>query len=418
MDSSGKRNLFKKIGVSLVSIGLGIGSGEFILWPYISSSHGLSLFWGAILGIILQIILNIEIQKYSFISKKTIVQGAFNITHRWGLWFIVSTIIGFGWPGFASSSAYLLAKVLNFGPLENYLGVIILILTGLILISGKEVYLRVERLLKILVPISFLIVLIIFIRFFNIDQFTYLFNQAVSISNLNNALTSISLPVFLGAVVYSGSGGNLLLLQSFHILEKDSENSSYKENRRFQIFENIFIFGGLGVLTIFMLSYLGSTLTAGMDNLSNDLSFIVVQSDVIRSNMGTIFSKLFLLAGAFALFSVQLGVVDLLGRVTSQVVRLYRKDKEDSHLSYVISVILVVIVGVIVLLSVFNQPLWLIVTGSIFNAISMSSIAFITYLLSKTSEVSAKKNKIMQLVLLCISLFYAAFFVITALSII
>ena len=44
------RNLLRVVGPGLVAAGVGVSSGEFILWPYIASQVGLVFLWGALLG--------------------------------------------------------------------------------------------------------------------------------------------------------------------------------------------------------------------------------------------------------------------------------------------------------------------------------------------------------------------------------
>lgn len=43
--------LRQAIGVGIVVMGLGIGTGELILWPHLLVKHGLSLLWLALLAI-------------------------------------------------------------------------------------------------------------------------------------------------------------------------------------------------------------------------------------------------------------------------------------------------------------------------------------------------------------------------------
>ena len=44
----------KIIGPSFILLGLGLGSGEVILWPYLVSNYGLGIIWAAVLGILFQ----------------------------------------------------------------------------------------------------------------------------------------------------------------------------------------------------------------------------------------------------------------------------------------------------------------------------------------------------------------------------
>lgn len=415
-----KLKFWQQIGVSLVSIGLGIGSGEFILWPYLTANHGFAILWGALFGICLQIFLNIEIQRYAFVKRESLVKGAFALSKYLGIWFIFSTIVGFGWPGFASSSALLTSQLLGLnGGYSVLISVLVLLLAGSILALGKNVYQRIEKILKILIPFSFIIILIIFIHYFNIDIFKDLISGLFGVGGITASLSdNLSLPVFFGAIVYAGSGGNLLLSQSYFILEKENFDKDFARNRKFHIFENIVIFGGMGLLTILMLSYLGFVLTKGMEGLSNDLSFLAIQSNQIELGMGLLFSKLYLFAGAVALFSVQLGVLDLLGRITTQVVSLWKGNGNINFQSYKFSILFLVVIGEAILLFGISQPLWLLVMGSVFNALAMSVIAILTLILNRKLEKEKRPNILTNILLFLISLFYLVFFVVSIQSVI
>jgi len=43
--------LRKLIGPSFIILGLGLGSGEVVLWPYMASNYGLGIVWGIGIGL-------------------------------------------------------------------------------------------------------------------------------------------------------------------------------------------------------------------------------------------------------------------------------------------------------------------------------------------------------------------------------
>ena len=69
------RSLWKIIGPGLISTGVGLSSGEFILWPYIASQVGLVLLWGAALGIVTRWFLNLAIERYTLATGETVLTG-------------------------------------------------------------------------------------------------------------------------------------------------------------------------------------------------------------------------------------------------------------------------------------------------------------------------------------------------------
>ena len=63
----GKEKLFRPpklkemIGPSFVLLGMGLGSGELIMWPYLAANYGLGIIWAAVIGITFQFFINMEI---------------------------------------------------------------------------------------------------------------------------------------------------------------------------------------------------------------------------------------------------------------------------------------------------------------------------------------------------------------------
>ena len=63
-----QKSLFKMIGPGIVMAGLAIGSGELIMWPWITSIVGAQLLWAAALGIFLQLWINIEVGRWAIVT--------------------------------------------------------------------------------------------------------------------------------------------------------------------------------------------------------------------------------------------------------------------------------------------------------------------------------------------------------------
>src|SRR4030042_3837892 len=91
--------LSKLICPSFILLGLGLGSGELILWPYLSANVGLGIIWAAVVGISLQFFINMEVERYTIITGESIFVG---LTRKFGvfapIWFIFSTLIPWMWP--------------------------------------------------------------------------------------------------------------------------------------------------------------------------------------------------------------------------------------------------------------------------------------------------------------------------------
>src|SRR3990167_6521526 len=153
------RSILQLLGPSFVLIGLGLGTGELILWPYLVANWGLGIIWGAALGITLQFFLNMEIERYALVNGESIFVGFARLFKKLPYWFIASTLIAWSWPGFAAGAAEVLKP---FG-IEHteYVAIGMLVLVGLILTFGPVLYKTVETFQKALVLTGIPLILLI-----------------------------------------------------------------------------------------------------------------------------------------------------------------------------------------------------------------------------------------------------------------
>jgi hypothetical protein len=126
------------IGPGIVAAGVGLASGEFILFPYIASQVGLTFVWAALVGLITQYFLNMEIERYTLATGETILTGFSRLWRHWGLVFAILAYFANIWPAWATSSATLITYM--FGGSVAIIAVIILVVVGLILTLAPVVY--------------------------------------------------------------------------------------------------------------------------------------------------------------------------------------------------------------------------------------------------------------------------------------
>lgn len=93
------------IGPGIIAAGVGLASGEFILYPYIASQVGLVFVWAAFVGLITQFFINMEIERYTLATGETALTGFSRYWRHWGLVFALMTFFANLWPGWATSSA-------------------------------------------------------------------------------------------------------------------------------------------------------------------------------------------------------------------------------------------------------------------------------------------------------------------------
>ena len=98
------RNYWRLVGPGIVAGGVGLSSGEFVLWPFIASQVGLVLLWGALVGVVTQFFLNMEVERYTLATGETAVTGFNRFWKHWGLVFAVLGYFANLWPGWAIST--------------------------------------------------------------------------------------------------------------------------------------------------------------------------------------------------------------------------------------------------------------------------------------------------------------------------
>ena len=79
--------LRKVLGPSVILAGVGVGSGEYILWPYISANAGIGFLYLAVVGVTIQYFLNMEIERYTLATGETAIAGFARSWKPWGILF-------------------------------------------------------------------------------------------------------------------------------------------------------------------------------------------------------------------------------------------------------------------------------------------------------------------------------------------
>jgi len=406
------------IGPSFILLGLALGSGELILWPYLTARHGLGLLWGALLGISFQFLLNTEVMRYTLCWGESAFVGFWKLGKFWPVWFIISTFIPWSLPGFSSGVAEILGNLLG---LENTLGLAIffLVLVGLILSLGKTLYRTMEIFQRtvVLIGVPFILFLVLFFvtKQDGIKLAQGLVGRGDGWWFFPSGLIWAS---FLGAVAYSGAGGNLNLAQSYYIKEKGFGMGKFTtkitsllkggvkkfkltgqlfadtpQNRtRFSSWwrliskEHFLIFWGLGLLTIILLSLLSYLLVFGQAS-QKGIVFLYQEAGAIRAALGPAVGVIFLLIAGGMLYSTQVGVLESTSRIISENILLlnYKKgQKVKASLYFYLSLWAQIILGIVILLFGWSEPRFLLTLSAIMNAFAMMiSFPLVWYLNKK-----------------------------------
>src|ERR671939_97665 len=97
--------LRRYLGASVILLATALGSGELLIWPYITTQAGVGLLWLAFVGFTAQYFLNMEIERYTLATGETAVTGFSRFWKPWGIVFALGAILPNAFPGWAASAA-------------------------------------------------------------------------------------------------------------------------------------------------------------------------------------------------------------------------------------------------------------------------------------------------------------------------
>ncbi|AZM47494.1 hypothetical protein DMB38_18365 [Streptomyces sp. WAC 06738] len=407
------------IGPGVVAAGVGLSSGEFILWPYIASQAGLVFLWGAVVGVLTQWFINMEVERYTLATGETAVSGFNRYWKHWGAVMVVFTYAANLWPGWATSSATMLSYV--FGGDPAIIGICLLAAIGAMLTLAPVVYNALEKLLffKLAVVAVFFVLAVVLA----VEASSW-GDLPDGVTHIGQFPTELGVAVLMGAIAYAGAGGGQNLCQSNWIRDKgfgmgryvprlvspitgkeeaastteapagyvfdpaDHENMSrWRRWWRLANLEQGMTFVLVTIVTITLTSLLSHSTVFGMEGLANDVSFVEAEGEELKSAVGGWFGTTFWLIGAFSLFTAATGIVDYTSRMAADILKstyLRRHPVSESRL-YFWLVWGVVAVGALILLVGFDQPLVLLVISACVSGLMMFVYSILLLVLNRKS---------------------------------
>jgi len=447
--------LRKLLGPSFILLGLGLGSGEIILWPFLASNYGLGIIWGAMLGITFQFFMNMEIERYALARGESVFVGFARKTKSLPLWFLLSTFVPWIWPGIAAASATLAVSVLGMAEDKvKIVGIGMLILMGLILSIGPVLYKTVERFQKVLIMIGVPSIFILSLYLASSADFSTVVSGLVGSGETAEGTSywllpaGISISSFLAALAYAGAGGNLNLAQSFYIKEKGLGMGKYSgritslltgtHNSRKPILtgskfpttkqstkefkkwwrtinaEHFLVFWLTGAITIILLALLAYNTTFGHPDVNtSDIGFVITEGAEIGKMITPWVGTFFLTIATMTLFGTQLTIYDAVSRILSENVVLATRERiKPKHIPkiYYTTLWIMILSGVLIFSLGFTQPLQLLLLAAVLNAIAMFVHSGLTLWLNKTSLPKAiGPNAFRTAVMTLAFLFYGGF---------
>jgi hypothetical protein len=403
-------SVWKIVGPGVVAAGVGLASGEFVLFPYIASQVGLAFLWAAAVGLATQYYINMEIERYTLATGETVLTGFSRLGRHWGLVFAGLAMLANLWPGWVSGAATLTTYLVGGDARRIAIGMLAAI--GLILTLSPIVYRTLERAQWL--KVSAVGALVIFAAVVAIPGQLWAEAPARALE-FRIPHQELGWALLLGALAYAGAGGGQNLCQSNWIRDKgfgmgchapkiespltgepvaapgtgwafpidDTSMARWRRWWRFANVEQLSTFVAITFVTIAFTSLLAWATLSGHADLPRDISFLRIEGEVLAGSAGRWFGRLFWFVGAFSLFAAALGIVDYTSRLAADVLRTsYLKGRSESLL-YAWLVWAMVAIGSAVIASGLSQPLVLLVVSSCIAAFMMFLYSGLLILLNR-----------------------------------
>ncbi|GIJ48682.1 hypothetical protein Val02_55680 [Virgisporangium aliadipatigenens] len=386
----------RMIGPGVVAVGIGMAAGEIILWPYLTAIGGLGLLWLAFTTLAVQYVINLEIERYTLATGQTAVAGFSRWWKGWGVLICLAGAFQYVWPGWATSGSTVFTYLSGGGD-PVWITVAVLAAIGVFLTFSRVTYTAVERVetLKVALTLFFLLVVVVFV----ISLSTWGEGAAATVTGFGRIPEGITFTMLLSAIGAAGAGGVHNLVLSNWIRDKrygmgahvprlispitGREEASGTDRytfpldeaslRRWRVWwrranvEHLVTFVAVCFVTIGVMTLLAYETLFGRDDLKSDPSFLRIQGDIFADEVGGWLKVLFLAVAAVSLWAAAMGLLDIIGRVAADFLRrnyLLDSTRWTEPRLYLTVVWAEIVLGSIILLAGFTQPLGLLVVST------------------------------------------------------
>ncbi|HUG92144.1 MAG TPA: Nramp family divalent metal transporter [Planctomycetaceae bacterium] len=424
----------RMVGPSIMLAGLALGSGEFVMWPYITFKAGFVFFWACMLGVVTQFFLNMEIERWTLATGEGAITGFCRLSRHWAWVMLILNILPWAWPGWATGAGQILSWIV-WGPSEtvvgekivyesqhvSLLGIAGLLLVGGVLTAGPVVYQTVEKIQMLLVSFIVLVAVGLAVLVVRPDAVAAMARGTINIGQMPDLqATGLSVMALLGALAFAGAGGTTNLGQSnlirdkgygmgrhigritspitgqeeaipdvgYHFRHTPENMARWRQWWRAANIEHFFSFLLTCIACLCLMSLIAysllrdssGALRPGMDRLGDNMDFVWGEALVLgewSARWGGALKLSFLLMGVAVLLTTELGVLDVVSRISAEIVKVnWLRDSSywtQSRLYYCFlwgEIALGVIVLSLPLLGIvprLDQPLFLLRTSAAMN---------------------------------------------------
>ncbi|GAA2455108.1 hypothetical protein GCM10010191_87670 [Actinomadura vinacea] len=436
--------LRRMVGPGIVAVGIGLAAGEIILWPYLTSIGGLGLLWLALVTLAIQFVINMEIERYTLATGQTAVAGFSRWWKGWGILICLAGAFQYVWPGWATSGSTVFTYLVGGGD-PVWISVTVLVAIGVLLTFSKVIYKTVERVetVKVALTLFFLAIAVVFV----ISLSTWGEGAEKTVTGFGQIPDGITFTMILSALGAAGAGGVHNLVLSNWIRDKrygmgahvprlispitgqeeasGGDRYSFPDTEdnltRWRIWwkraniEHLTTFVLVCIVTIGVMCLLAYETLFGRDDLESDPSFLRIQGDIFAAEVGEWLKILFFAIAAVSLWAAAMGLLDVIGRVASDFLRrnyLMRSTRWTEARLYLAVVWTEIVLGSIILLSGFDQPIGLLVVSTCAASVVTLLYSILLIRLNTKDLPRAVRIRGVRLVTMVIAICFYGFFAI------
>ncbi|HEX2772182.1 MAG TPA: Nramp family divalent metal transporter, partial [Micromonosporaceae bacterium] len=313
-------------------------------------------------------------------------------------------------PGWATSSATMLTYL--FGGEPTWIAIGMLLLIGVTLTLAPVIYTALERVEFVKVGLVLLFIVVAVAFAISADAWGELGQGVVA----PEFPAELGFALVLSALVFAGAGGGQNLVQSNWIRDKGYGMGAYVPRLvspvtgkpeaapdapgyvfepttqnldrwrrwwRLANQEQLYTFVLISFVTIVLMSTLAYSTVFGVPGLENKVTFLQAEGERLKEVVGGWFGVLFWAVGAISLFAAAMGIVDYTSRLAADVLKTSYLRRVSENRIYFGLVWGLVVLGVLILLAGFDQPLPLLVISACVGGLMMFIYAGLLLLINR-----------------------------------
>ena len=209
------RNLFRVIGPGAILLVGSTGGGEWLVGPAVGVQYGVSVFWVVTIAVVLQVVLNLELLRYTLYTGEPMITGIMRLSPGSRVWATVYSIFGvatLGLPSLAAASAAVLfAAFAGHMPSDSDADVLAFVSYGVIalgvgiLLFGKTIERMLEHVSWFMLVFIFLFLGIVNVFFVPLSNWSTTFWGFFQFGQIPEGIDI----VLLGALASSAGAGGI-----------------------------------------------------------------------------------------------------------------------------------------------------------------------------------------------------------------